>query len=81
MCVREAGGHAGGVRLGDHAIVGKTAFAIRAKPAGNVEREYDVFADLDGVDAITDLDDLAHILVAKRAANREIGAPSVQVQI
>ncbi len=52
-------------RLRGQAVIREPALAVLAVPAGDVERQDDAVADLNLVDAVADLDDLAHVLVTE----------------
>ena len=68
-------------RLRGQAVVGEAALAVLAVPAGHVERQDDVLADRHLVDAVADLDDLAHVLVPKPAGPSRSPSALVHVQV
>ncbi|CUX64370.1 hypothetical protein AGR3A_pa10071 [Agrobacterium tomkonis CFBP 6623] len=72
---------AGSARIGCEAKTRKSAFAIIAEPATDVERHADAIALLDPIDAGADFDNLAKIFVAKDPALLEAGAAIVHVQV
>jgi hypothetical protein len=68
-------------RLSSEAVVGEAALAVLAVAAGDVEGQDHSVADLDLVDSVPHLDDLAHVLVAEPASRLEVGATLVHVQV
>jgi hypothetical protein len=67
--------------VGPQAVVGQAVLTVLAVPAADVERGRDHVADLNLLDGVTDLDDLAEVLVTKDLARLETGAAFVHVQV